>query len=414
MKLKCLIESLVLISLNLAVAQARAASFAPDSLGHAPVCYLPVVLINTQSTNTSPNLPVRLSLISATYSTLEAANLSNINVQDGASNILASWLESGESNASTSTNYWIKLPNSIPSNSLTTVYLVFYSAGVNSKDASITGTEPLWAGGGYGQYDSGPAVFSFYDNFQGISLAPSWHGDANSTRTVNNGLTIQSNRNAWYGIYNDALLPVSGIVESSMSQSGTSGFGTIGTNNANTTWTGGGISFQERTAGTAGLQWRIAAPGTVAGTGAGNASLGTQYLVTGTAGSSPSSSTLQIGYGTATVTDTDSPSNALNVFLGAYGTAPTYGPTQFQWVRTRSYPPGGVLPSFTLGAVNCVAPTPIASTTPTPTPTPLFAPTPSAPGSTPMPTATASGSLPGGTPSQLTLPIEILGPAGFT
>src|SRR5215469_8932750 len=26
----------------------------------------------------------------------------------------------------------------------------FYGAGVNSKDASMTGTEPLWAGGGYG------------------------------------------------------------------------------------------------------------------------------------------------------------------------------------------------------------------------------------------------------------------------
>src|SRR5215813_7216263 len=61
-----------------------APSFAPDSLGHAPVCYLPVVLVNTQSTNTSPNLPVRLSLNSSTYSTMEAANLSNINVQDGA------------------------------------------------------------------------------------------------------------------------------------------------------------------------------------------------------------------------------------------------------------------------------------------------------------------------------------------
>src|SRR5215469_8932749 len=133
MKLKCLIESLVLISLNLAVAQARAASFAPDSLGHAPVCYLPVVLVNTQSTNTSPNLPVRLSLNSSTYSTMEAANLSNINVQDGASNILASWLESGETNASTSTNYWIKLPNSIPSNSPTTVYLVFTALASTRK-----------------------------------------------------------------------------------------------------------------------------------------------------------------------------------------------------------------------------------------------------------------------------------------
>jgi len=318
---------------------------------------LPIILTNNQGSNTPANLPVLISINSSTYSTYEAANLSNINFQDGKGTILASWLESGETSASTTTKYWVKIPSAIASGGGTlTVDLVFYAISANSKDSSTTGTEPLWAGGAYGQYDSGAAVFSIYDNFKGSSLGAAWNVDANTTRIVNNGLTIQSAANTWWGIYNSATVSVPGIVEASIMEPGSpTGFGAIGTNNASTAPTAAGIGFEERTANG---NFEISQPIPVGGPRGGVSAAGTMYVVTGTLLSSPSSSTLQLNYGPASVSTAVAPATGYNLSLFAWGAMPTYGSTFFQWVRSRLYPPGGVAPSVSTGSVTLL-PTPL-------------------------------------------------------
>jgi hypothetical protein len=311
-----------------------------------------MTLTNNQGSNTPANLPVLISINSSTYSAYEAANLSNINFQDGRGNILASWLESGETSSST-TNYWVKIPSAITgSGGTAAVDLVFYPTNANSKDSSTTGAEPLWAGGSYGQYDSGAAVFSMYDNFKGSSLGAAWHVDANTTRTVNNGLTLQSTSGAWWGIYNNATVPVPGIVEASMMQPSTTGFGAIGANNASTAPTVGGIGFEERTVNG---YFQLSQPIPAGGSQGGVSATGTRYIVTGTMLSSPSSSTLQLNYGPASVSTPVAPTSGYNLSLFAWGATPTYGSTFFQWVRSRLYPPSGVVPSVSTGSVT-VAP----------------------------------------------------------
>jgi len=331
--------------------------FVRDSSGNWPSYYLPITLKNNQGSNTPANLPVLISINSSTYSAYEAANLSNINFQDGNGTILTSWLESGETSASATTNYWVKIPSAIAGGGGTlTVDLVFYATNANSKDSSTTGTEPLWAGGTYGQYDSGAAVFSIYDNFKGSSLGAAWNVDPNTTRTVNNGLTLQSTAGAWWGIYNNATVPVPGIVEAAMMQPGSpTGFGAIGTNNASTTPTVGGIGFEERTANG---NFELSQPIPAGGPQGGVSAAGTRYIVTGTLLSSPSSSTLQLNYGPASVSTPVAPANGYNLSLFAWGAMPAYDSTFFQWVRSRLYPPSGVVPSVSTGSVT-LAPTPL-------------------------------------------------------
>lgn len=145
-------------------------AFAEDANGHPPLFYLPVTLVNNQNSATPENFQGLVTVNSSAFNTYEAANLSNINFQLGdGRTILYSWLESGETNTSTSTIYWVVLPQSLAGSGGTlTVYMVFYGTPQNSKDSRITGTAPSWAGGAYGQFDNGSNVFEYYQSFGGL------------------------------------------------------------------------------------------------------------------------------------------------------------------------------------------------------------------------------------------------------
>lgn len=155
-------------------------SFANDVNGNSPLYYLSITL----SSNGGSGFQQMVTINSSNYSTYEAADLSNLNFQDGAGNILSSWLESGETNTSTSTNYWVKLPNG----TITVIYLVFYSTSAISKDSVVSGAEPNYTAT-YGQYDNGSDVFDTYFNFAGTSTPT---GITASGTTFNNGATVTS------------------------------------------------------------------------------------------------------------------------------------------------------------------------------------------------------------------------------
>ena len=312
--------------------------------GNSPLYYIAVVLTNSQTGATAANLPVKVTLNSSTNSTLMASTLRNANWQDGAGNILKSWLESGETNASTASVYWINLgANTIAGSGGTfTVYLAIYGLAIDAFNATNTGAEPNFTGT-YGQFDTGAVVFSFYDNFAGSTLAGSWTTDTNTTRTVSNGLTMFPAGGQWWSIYNSATLPVPGIIESLMSQAAAA-YGAIGTTNASTTISGAGnIAFEMRSAAS---QWGVEQPGGTAGTYAGTANTGTVYLVTGQAVAA-TNSLLDVAYANV-VTRSCTPVTGRNVMLGAFPNGTNT--TKFQWVRTRLYPPSGVLPSVGAGS----------------------------------------------------------------
>ncbi|MGH7814591.1 MAG: hypothetical protein ACREQI_11405 [Candidatus Binataceae bacterium] len=146
-------------------------------------------LTNNQASPTPANFTQMVTRDPAISSSLYAPNLDNANWQDGAGNLLNSWLESGESNTSNKTIYWVNLgANVVPANGTLTIYQCIYATSVSAVDGTDTGAEPNYTGT-YGQYDNGATVFPFYDNFAGTTLnAGLWNAEGNYT--VNNGLSI--------------------------------------------------------------------------------------------------------------------------------------------------------------------------------------------------------------------------------
>jgi hypothetical protein len=163
--------------------------------GQKPLYYIPITLTNNQSQTTAVNLPVKIPINSNTNSSKYQAALLNVNWQDGAGNIFKSWLESGETNISTASVYWVNLgANTIAgSGGSLIIYQVIYDTAVTAMDGSNTGAEPNYTGT-YAQYDNGTSVFTEYWNFAGISLPAGWTSAYGAIApVVNNGLTISNN-----------------------------------------------------------------------------------------------------------------------------------------------------------------------------------------------------------------------------
>lgn len=274
-----------------------------------------------------------------------ASNLQNVNWQDGAGNILNSWLESGNTNSATTSVYWIKLPNSIPANSSVTIYLCFYATSVNNFNTSNTGEAPTLSGT-YGQYDNGANVFSNYWNFAGTSLPSGWSA-IDATVSVSNGVTITTNTGYnWIGAYTTVTTPNSSIIDTyAKTTSVNSNYGfDIATQ---------GVSFQNSAGGPPSAFYfgtggsPISSPtanGANGGTGIG----GTMFILSAVVVSG--APVIQANYSTQ-VTGTYSITTPTQIGIGSSATNSAF----FQWLRTRLYPPSGVMPADSFGSVTVVS-----------------------------------------------------------
>jgi hypothetical protein len=171
---------------------------------NSPLYYIAVTLTNNQSSATPTSFVQKVKINSSTNSSKYASNLSNVNWQDGNGNILKSWLESGETNSSTSSVYRVRLTSTIAGSGGTlTIYQVIYGTSINVFDGNNTGAEPNFDGT-YGHYDNGTNVWTFYDNFTGTTLSSSLWDTANiqmyqETYAVSNGLTLTGTGDGYYG-----------------------------------------------------------------------------------------------------------------------------------------------------------------------------------------------------------------------
>lgn len=332
--------SLIIISSAILFTKvAHAASFAPGTL-----YYVPVTITNSQSTATPTNFQAQVTVNSSLYTSYLASNLSNVNWQDGAGNILNSWLESGNSNSATASVYWVKLPNGIPANSSVTVYLCFYATSANNFNTTNTGEAPTLSGT-YGQYDDGANVFSFYNNFSGTSLPSGWTLQSGVSASVNNGVTVSNPAgNTWAGMYNSYSVSSPMVVDGYL-KSITNGFsgillGNTGspTTNPNSWWVLEGNLWQA-----------YMNSGSVSVTG-GSSSNNTLYIVTGV---DANNTAVQANYTTQASGSGTAPSTeALGV--GSYPTG--YTSSVFvQWLRTRAYPPNNTMPLDSFGSVTPVS-----------------------------------------------------------
>jgi len=111
-----------------------------------------------------------ISFNPSTYSAYEASNLGNIRFYQNGTE-LYSWCESGCSSSSNDAIFWVKLPT-IPRTSSVTIDMVFEPISTN-YDGVYAGEAPQLSPI-YGEYDNGAEVFNNYWNFAGTSLPSGW------------------------------------------------------------------------------------------------------------------------------------------------------------------------------------------------------------------------------------------------
>ena len=321
---------------------------------------LAVTLTNSQTSATPASFQQMVSWDPATYTTYEATNLGNIRfcTTNSCSTELYSWLESCSStcstggSTSTSATAWVNLgSNTIAANGGTlTIYMVFGPTSTNF-DGVYWGEAPQLSGT-YAQYDNGANVFTDYWNFAGTTCPASW---TCSGTTINNGLSAPSAASyayttATFGLTAN-ILDFYGDIPAATS-----------VNNAGIGYDHDSINGNGPTA-----MWTINDNTGGAGCASTNACLQTgqsstvySYLTTftttgtqvyGIYWGSTASVTGYYGYTHSATSTTDVPTAALSIGIyNAQGAQATLGP--FNWMRVRDYPPGGVMPSTSLGSAS--------------------------------------------------------------
>lgn len=330
--------------------------------------YVPITLINAQSSPTPAPFQALVHVNSVAYSGYEAGNLRNVEFFNADGSVVSSWLESGNSNSATDSVYWLRIDGGIPAYSSVTVYMGFASTLTNLLNNQATGMAPQLTSS-YGQYDDGQSIFNYYTRFGGLSgntLPFGWQTDNVRYVTVRDRgdfvhMTFTDTTNAGTGAHAFAVSTPASVtgypttLEAYMAVSsyGTSGsyevFGDLGSPGTRTM--------------TSSIGYGKACSGGVSG--------GNFYLITGSMTciatyQSPNSNThvfsLLIATSTSlnsalvdysAVTGTISLVSQPNHYFGFGGGASSEGSGALDvyWVRTRSYPPNGIMPSAQFGNV---------------------------------------------------------------
>lgn len=360
--------ALLLLPAHGALAQSAGSSVAVPS---GILYYVPITIENTQPIPTSAPFQQLLTVDSASYSSIEASNLQNVEFFDAGGNVVPSWLESGDSNLATGTVYWLLLGSGIPGDSQAYVYMGFGSVNVNLFNSLVTGEAPQLSPV-YGEYDDGARVFGFYDNFAGNALNPMWstYLQSGESITVSNGATFTSLYKTSTTIYSRSVVSSTQWLEAYVSsESGTgqydalmysltpptaappyTSFNWLGYTDAYGAADANGVSRD--------LLKVVGGSETILTSAPSYAAPFISQLAWPTSGSE----TEMINYGNSLSSNDNSfASTNCIVSFSSYGNDGS-GTVSLNWIRQREYPPNGVMPMTVLGA-----PTPIVTTTVTQT-----------------------------------------------
>jgi hypothetical protein len=240
---------------------------------------------------------------------------------------------------------------------------VFVASAVGAS-TGYTGEAPQWTGSTlptYGEYDNGALVFpSFYDNFEGTTLATKWTNSGGATVLVSNSLKLTPSAN-WYGIYTNTFsAAVGNISESYCELTGSGGGLCINTSGTNGNGKNNGTDGVDAQLDDAGGQYGFGGNGSCTGAPGSNAQVqtitaaaSTYYIYSFFMLSTQSVSQLSYGLlNSLTDNNASGPSGPISstseVGLGVSGTS-----GMFQWFRIRSYPPSGTLPGTSVGTYGC-------------------------------------------------------------
>ena len=338
--------------------------------GGSPVYYTPITLSNQQSSATASGFQQMIYFNPSTYSSNEMANLSNIEFTAGApigtsGNVpLYAWIESGASSTATNTVAWVNLASNTlgaagsGTNTLT-IYMNFLP-DTSPVTSGYTGYAPqLYCASGcfqtsYAQYDDGADMFNNYWNFAGTLLPSGLNavsGTAGTDYIVNNGIQI---------------LTTTTRIQSTVSLSGNyilDGYHQFISNAKN------GWDFGVYASPSAAIGMHVDGGGNT------NEWSATYYFNNGYTEIASAGETIGSGYyyiwqiinnaGSIT-TNFDSPEYSVyytSSFVNSVSAPITFG-ERFDnnfggqsmndiiyWIRTRAYPPNGVMPSTSFGSI---------------------------------------------------------------
>jgi hypothetical protein len=313
--------------------------------------YASVTLSNQQSSSTGSNFQEMVTVPSS-FAPYESSDLGNIRFYQGGQE-LYSWCESGCS-AGSSAVFWVNLPSGIASNSNLQILMVFEANSIE-YDGAYAGESPQLSSS-YAKYDNGGRVFGNYQNFLGTSCPAGWtcSNPLNHAGMFSNDLVLGSLGGIWaepntFTFSSPAIAEFYGSMNwGGSGSSGVAGPGMVMYSNdqyGNSVVTG--ESWFSGTLGT------TLTPGVSQGTFTAFSSQPTinqnyvwSYIATG------ASAISQYGYQSGSQATVSYP------YVGSYAEltlqdsaiSPPAALTAY-WIRTRAYPPGGVMPSATFGGV---------------------------------------------------------------
>ncbi len=316
--------------------------------------YVPILITNNQSIATKAPFQQMIEVNAQSYASYESGGMQNVEFSYANGTIIPSWFEGSLANESKTTSlnestndvYWLKIANGIPAKSSITVYMDFAEVSKNLLNSNITGEAPQLSPT-YAQYDNGANIFNNYWNFAGTSMPGGFTEYSNGgTTSVDNSLNIDLASSGDYlsFIYNTPISANDTIVETY--DSGTRGNGPtdLGMYQSN----GGSAGGYAGVADTWGWGYGTISSGynnigrpfdvsngngvaSIYWIGGGNEGVGWNYdfvSSTNTNEAFHSSAYMTIGIGYA------APGSDINYY----------------WLRTRYYPPNGVMPSVDFGS----------------------------------------------------------------
>lgn len=171
----------------------------PFSGTGTPLYCVPMEILNSQSTVTPVGLQILVYIDWSSYGSYLASDVSNVLFADSSGRPLFAWCESGCNSNQSSSNVWVKEDSSIQPFSLQSMFMYIFPVSSNQySKTGYWGVYPM-STSVYGQYDNGPEVFEFYNNFNGTSLCSCLTALAflgagtpggSTSYNVSNGLTI--------------------------------------------------------------------------------------------------------------------------------------------------------------------------------------------------------------------------------
>ncbi len=332
----------------------------PVSMPSEILHYAPIEIVNSQSTPTPAQFQQIITIPEQQYKAYINFTGASANFEYFYPNgtIIPAWIENNNSGNLVT---WIKLSNSILSNSNTIIYLGFAgtnnllsssgTTGIGEAPQLPCGTTPTSSCATYAEYDDGAKVFNNYWNFAGSSLPIDWIATS-SSYSIDNGITLNNNNVGSLYVYYGSFNIVSANVFDSYGYSTARGSG-----NGNTYSAGlinGGTASSSLGAGTAasgsdytGYTWSSSAGESLTDLGAPSSTQEHVFTLYQTS----STADWQLDYGTL-FSSTASYGAATSTSISIYSAEPTSGQAFVQWIRIRNYPPNGAMPNVTFGSVS--------------------------------------------------------------